>query len=239
MKKIVLTAALTVAAATPALAQGRVQDRGFVNVNALLQTATRDAQVSGAFPLYDEEVTFEGRREIGSGPVLDLSAGVRVWGDFGVGVGFSRFKDSSNVEITARVPDPLIFDNPHEQVVNAGELKHAEAAVHVSAIWFVPVTTKFDVAVSVGPSHITVQQDTITISEANVAPGTATLNDVSRAEVSESTIGFHAGVDLNYLVTPRIGAGLLVRYLTGSTDIAGANVDVGGLQVGGGIRVRF
>lgn len=239
MKKIVLTAALTIAAATPAFGQGPGQDRGFINFNGLLQTSSRDAQISGAFPLYDEEVTFEGRREIGSGPVLDVSAGVRVWGNFALGVGYSRFEDASGVEITARVPDPLLFDNPHVQVVNAGELKHSEQAVHVSAIWFVPVTTKFDVALSAGPSSFTVRQDTITITDANVPLGTSTLTDVTRAEVSESTIGFHAGVDLNYLVTRHVGAGVLVRYVAASTDIAGAKVDVGGLQVGGGIRVRF
>ena len=41
------------------------------------------------------------------------------------------------------------------------------------------------------------------------------------------------------MVTRRIGAGALLRYAAASGEIAGVSVDVGGLQVGAGVRVRF
>jgi hypothetical protein len=48
-------------------------------------------------------------------------------------------------------------------------------------------------------------------------------------------------VDVTYLVTPRYGAGVLLRYTRGSVDIEGANdsLTVGGFQIGAGLRVRF
>jgi hypothetical protein len=54
-------------------------------------------------------------------------------------------------------------------------------------------------------------------------------------------MGIHFGVDITYLVTPRYGVGVLARYTWGSADITGADesVTVGGLQIGGGLRIRF
>jgi len=50
-----------------------------------------------------------------------------------------------------------------------------------------------------------------------------------------------AGLDVTYLVTPRYGAGVLLRYTRGSIDIEGAtdSLAVGGFQIGAGLRVRF
>lgn len=239
MRNVVLTAALALAAAAPAEAQMQWLDQVFVNVNAGAQTSSHEASVSGSFALYDEVSTFQGRREIGGGGLFDLSAGTRVWRNLAVGVGYSRFADSSGIEITAFVPDRLIPGSPHEQTIGTGELDHSENAVHLSAIWFWPVTDKIDVALSAGPSIFSISQESVTITEGNVEPGTSTLTGVTRTEASETTVGFHTGVDVTYLVTPRFGAGLLLRYAGGSTDIGGADVDVGGFQIGVGLRVRF
>jgi hypothetical protein len=239
MRNVVLTAALALAAAAPAEAQIQWLDQVFVNINAGAQTSSHEASVSGSFSLYEETSTFQGRREIGGGALFDISAGTRVWRNLAVGVGYSRFGDSGSMDITALVPDRLIPGSPHEQTIAAGELDHSENAVHFSATWFWPVTDKIDVAVSAGPSVFSISQDSVTIMQDNVQPGTSNLTGVTRVDASETTVGFHTGVDVTYLVTPRFGAGLLLRYAGGSTDIGGADVDVGGFQIGVGLRVRF
>ena len=244
MRIVVLAAALVCAAAGPAGAQGQAQGRWyegvFVNVNGLAQTSSRDVPVRGSFALYDEVATFEGRREIGGGGVFDISAGLRdVWRDLAVSIGYSRFGDSSGVDITALVPDRLVPNSPHQQVLTAGQLDHTENAVHLSVVWFWPFIEKVDVAVSGGPSIFNVNQDTVTITEANVESGTSTLTGINRTKGSDTAVGFNLGVDVTYMVTRRIGAGALLRYAAASGEIAGVSVDVGGLQVGAGVRVRF
>ncbi|HZB25950.1 MAG TPA: hypothetical protein VE379_07450, partial [Vicinamibacterales bacterium] len=64
---------------------------------------------------------------------------------------------------------------------------------------------------------------------------------VRLASSDNTTVGVHFGVDATYLVTPRIGAGVLVRYSVGSADLEGAtdSLTVGGFQIGGGVRLRF
>jgi hypothetical protein len=238
MRNVVLGAALVFAVAGPAQAQMVWTDRGYANLNGLLQTASRDVSASGSFDLYEEVATFDAPREIGSGMVVDLSGGYKVWRNLAIGLGYSRFSNTDNVTVTARIPDPIVFDSPNEQTLSAGDLEHSESAVHLSAVWFYPVTDKIDVAFSAGPSFFTVKETHVTA--VTVQSNTSIVSGVSVGNAKESGTGLHAGVDMTYLVTPRIGAGVLLRYAGTSVDLPGAeDTGVGGFQLGVGVRVRF
>jgi hypothetical protein len=188
--------------------------------------------------LYDEDLTVTGPRKIGGGAVFDLSGGYRVWSNLAVGIGYSRFSDSSNVTVTAAVPDPLISDQPLVQQFDAGRLDHAENAVHLSAVWFWPVTDKIDVAASAGPSIFTVSDQAVT--GVTVQPNTSIATGITTSKDSKTGVGINAGVDVTYLVTRKIGAGFLLRYAGASVDLPTVDsLKVGGLQVGVGARYRF
>jgi len=52
--------------------------------------------------------------------------------------------------------------------------------------------------------------------------------------------GVNVGVDGTYLFTPRVGAGIFLRYAGGSVDLPSApGLKVGGFQAGIGARIRF
>jgi outer membrane protein with beta-barrel domain len=237
--KNVLGVITLVLAAAPAHAQTmQWQDRGFANVNILAQPQSRNVTVSSSFDLYDEPATVEGPRKIGGGAVFDVSGGYRVWRNLAVGLGYSYFADSSNVTATARIPDPLVFDQPVQQDLNAGKLDHSENAVHISAVWFWPVTDKIDVALSAGPSIFNVSDRGV--SGVTVQPNTSIATGVITDKASETGIGINAGVDVTYLVTRKIGAGVLLRYAGSSVDLPTVqSLNVGGFQIGAGLRYRF
>jgi hypothetical protein len=238
MRNVVLVATLAVAAAAPAHAQMKWNDRGFANLSGLYQSGPGNSTQKGSFELYEEPGTFEGPWHLGGGGALDLSGGMRVWRNLAVGLGYSHFSSSGPVNVTARIPDFLVFDQLHEQAINAGDFHHSQNVVHVSAVWFWPVTDKIDVAVSAGPSIFRAKADYVT--GVNVLPNTSTATGVSRASASESAVGGHIGVDATYLIRPRIGAGLLLRYAGASVDLRAVNsLDLGGMQAGVGVRVRF
>jgi hypothetical protein len=95
------------------------------------------------------------------------------------------------------------------------------------------------VAFQFGPTIFLVSQDlpgTLQLSE----PG-PTVTSAALVKDDHTTVGVHFGVDATYLVTPRFGAGVLVRYSVGSVDITGADdsLKVGGFNIGAGLRVRF
>ena len=60
-------------------------------------------------------------------------------------------------------------------------------------------------------------------------------------------IGGNVGVDVTYMLPDMIGVGGLIRYTAASISptapdgvtITPTSIDVGGLQVGGGLRLRF
>jgi hypothetical protein len=91
-----------------------------------------------------------------------------------------------------------------------------------------------DVVISTGPSFVRLSKE---IANGNVVNGTA---QIAVATQTGTTVGAHVGLDVNYLFTSRLGAGVFVRYLRAQVDLpAASGVKVGGFQGGLGLRVRF
>jgi hypothetical protein len=52
--------------------------------------------------------------------------------------------------------------------------------------------------------------------------------------------GVHVGVDLAHAFSDRFGLGVFAHYVAASVDLpSAASVKVGGVQAGGGLRIRF
>ena len=71
-----------------------------------------------------------------------------------------------------------------------------------------------------------------------------TFTDVSARDVSERTLGAHAGAELTWLLTTHVGISGIVRYSHGSItlDTPSGNtvsLDAGGLQTGVALRLGF
>jgi hypothetical protein len=230
-------AALVIAA--PAQAQMTWTDRGFLNVNFGLQEVSRTLNAESTFDLYGEQGTLATSQPIDGGALFDIGAGYKVWQNLAVGLSYSRVQSDADIAIAAGVPDPNFFDRPRAVTGSASNAEHSEHAVHLQGTWMVPVTDKVDVGLSFGPTIFSVKQDlatAITVTE----PGGAIASTTTTTE-DHTAVGVNFGVDLNYLVTPRIGAGVLLRYSRGSVDLDAADdsLTVGGLQFGAGLRVRF
>jgi hypothetical protein len=214
-------------------------DKGYVSVNVGAQVGSQTIATSSTFPLYEETATISSSQKISGGTFFDIGGAYRVWGrNLLAGVTFSHTSNDADVALTASIPDPVRFDSPRAVSRTQAGARHKENAVHLDAIWMIPVANKLDVGVFAGPTIFSVKQDTITT--ATVAePGptvTAPLNTVSK-----TTVGFNAGVDVQYMIQKRWGAGLVARYSFGSTSLEGATekLKVGGFQIGVGGRVRF
>jgi hypothetical protein len=227
------------AAATPAHAQMQWTDKGFFNVSAGLQLGSQDLAVTTPFDIYGETGSVASTLDVKSGGFFDFGAGYKVWRNLAVGVSYSWTDAKSDSAIAASVPDPLIFDAPRQVSATASNVQHQEQAINITGTWMVPVTDKIDVAIAFGPTFFNVSQDvpnSVTVTE----PGPS-ISTVGVEGVDESSVGFHLGVDVTYMVNKRFGVGGLARYSRGSIELANAadNLKVGGFQIGGGLRVRF
>jgi hypothetical protein len=243
-----LSLGLVAAAAAPARAQMRWLDRGFVNVNGGVQGGSDEFALSSTFPFHDETATIASTHETGGSGGFDLSAGARVWRNLAVSLGYSRFTASTDASIAASAPHELLTNTFRSATLDVADLDHKQSAVHLSAVWVVPVTDKIDIALMAGPSFFSLSQQiarSATIEE--VAPpddpisfDQIRLSNATIEEESERAVGGHVGVDFTYLVTRRIGAGILLRWAGASVDLPTvSDAKVGGFQFGAGARVRF
>jgi len=227
------------------------QDRGFVNANVGIQ-ARPDAFTQTTTPvIYGEPASIVVPVALGRSPLFDVSAGLRVWENFGVSVGYSHLSRSAATTVTAVVPNPVLVNQPRTAAAAAGELAHTESVVHLSMLWMYPFSPKFDVAGLLGASIFMVSQDLITgVTIAEGAPPFTSVSIASTrtASASNTAPALTIGADATYRITRQFGAGLFVRYsrLNGGrvsvddpTSGAAIPVSAGGLQAGVGLRARF
>lgn len=234
----VLACGIVITSATPALAQVQWADKGFANLSAGLQVGTSDVTSTQTFDIYGESATLASAQDVKGGLFFDGQAGYKVWRNLAVGIGVSFTQGKSDAAITGTIPDPIAYENPRAASATASGLAHRETWVAGLLTWAMPITDKIDVFFSGGPAMVSVQQElpsTATISE----PG-PTISQVSVTKFTKSGLGFVVGGDVRYMVTQRIGVGVLAKFAAASVDLTDdTTIDAGGFQVGAGIRIRF
>jgi opacity protein-like surface antigen len=231
-----LTAALSIAASSPAMAQAKQPTSVFVDVNAGVQTQSRAIASSTSFPLYGETAIINAAQSIDAGPLFDISGGYRFMRKFGVAVGVSMFSKSGDGSLVASIPSPIAFNRPTTVTSSATGVKHKEMGTHLMFVYFVPILENFDVTVFAGPSFFHLTQD---ILSATVPAGSQTITSATQSQKGNGT-GANGGINFNYMFRPNYGAGLFLRYAGATVDLpSAAGVKVGGFQVGVGLRLRF
>lgn len=231
--------ALCLWSASDAQAQMQWTDRVFLNVNIGAQAPSQSLSAETSPDIYGEAASFVSKQDVGGGAFFDISGGYKLWRNLAVGIGITHAGSKADLTVNASIPDPLVYDHLRPVTAVLPDAKHSQTAINLSGTWIVPVTDKIDVGYVFGPTIFLASQDLPgipTFSE----PG-PTITSLPRESVDKTTLGIHFGVDGTYLVTPRYGVGVLVRYTWGSADIAGAgdSVTLGGFQIGAGLRVRF
>lgn len=246
-RHVVWAAAVAMLCVRTVSAQPAWEDRAFIDVNLGLALASQPFVETSTPIIYDERASLVTAHDPGTGFIkIDLAGGVRVWGHLGVGAGYTTFNTTETATVTAHVPHPTRFGQPRSATADA-PFEHTESAIHVQAIWMLPITERIDLAFSGGPSWVTVKQDLvagIAIEETSPTFATVAISKVMLVNQSDTVIGFNAGADATYFLTPMVGVGLTFRYIAGSVEFPQASggsvgLDAGGLQLGVGIRIRF
>lgn len=223
-------------------------DRYFIAVNGAMQERSLTFQDSRTEPFYAEDSSWTARYGIKSGYGFDAGLGVRLWRGLAAGVAVSRFEDAGRpAAIDGAIPHPFHFDRRRGINGETESLKHVEQAVHVSAAWLLPPLARFRLSLFGGPSFFSVSRDLVADVEfSETYPyNTASYERALVRGVSGSRTGFHAGVDVAWSLTRRLGVGAIVRYaradlvLDSPAHGRGLAVEAGGVQAGAGLRVSL
>ena len=234
--------------ASPASAQFEaLEGRLWVYGNGGYQVGEDTFRRTFTFRAYGEDARFEESHETKSGGLFDLGGSLLVWEQLRVGASYSQLSGSDSTRLTGSVPNPVAVNAARAIPPQDLSLAHEERATHVYAAWVVPITDKLDVAIFGGPSFFNLTQGVVTGVEINEVSGPpwpeVEVAGVTTGEFKKNSIGLHVGADVTYMITPTFGLGGFLRFAQGSIDMESAEgvqpLDVGGVQMGGGVRVRF
>jgi hypothetical protein len=220
--------------------------RGFVTINGGYQAASNDFSDGATFRQNAEDGRLDADYSVTGGPALDIAGGATVWRRLGVAIGITRFSRSTPTAVSASVPHPFFFNRPRSVTGDVAGLRRDELAVHVQARGMLPVRGPLQVMVFGGPSFFTVKQDVISeLTYTEEYPyDAAGLGAAVTTTASESKVGYNVGADIAYFFTRQLGVGFTAQHSTATVSVpspAGGRTDVkaGGLQAGGGLRIRF
>jgi Outer membrane protein beta-barrel domain len=235
--------ATLIGAALPAAAQETAWgDNGYVSFNGLYDASSKSYQTTTEQTINLESTLLTTRHERRPMLVYDLMAGGRVKGNLGFGFAVTYARVSADAEVTGPIPHPFFFDRPRT-LSGAVSLDREDLAVHLDAMWLLPVSEAFQIALFGGPTWFQLKQDTIASIEIDDAYpfDAASLGSFTSATTKGSRFGFNAGVDASYFFSQKLGVHALVRYSDGTVDLgnAAASIEVGGVQAGAGIRIRY
>ena len=233
--------------------------RAFISINAGLHALTGSFSESVVFPesggVYrevlsaaaaQEQARLESAYRYRSGPLFDVSGGVRVAPYFALGAGVSWFSAEETAGVSAQAPHPLFFNRNRSISGVSPPLARSETSVHLQVLVVVPATSSLTVMGFAGPTFFNVEQQLVTdVNFTHAYPfDTATFSSAVASRKSGSTIGFNVGADIAWYFTDRLGIGWFTRYSRGALELPSAGngtleIRPGGLHTAGGLRLRF
>ena len=252
----VLLVGLLVCGVGQAAAQSQwktLTDRAYININGAFQ-GTTDTTFTEALTdtLYGEEAKYELKNALSvGGSTFDVGFGARVWSNLAAGFSISSVATSSSLSATGTVPHPLFMNRSRDVAYQHSAFSQSNLAYHVQFSWFVPFSEKFDVAIFAGPSFFTIDHrrgaGPVSIENSGTLLNTATMTALPTQTSSGNATGVNAGIDATYhlmdFLNMRVGAGVMVRWSSGSVDLATSSgtqsVDAGGVQIAVGARLRY
>jgi hypothetical protein len=245
---IVLVCGVFAGTAQEAAAQAPWSDRGYINVGWGVESGSSAMADSKNFTIYDEAATVNSAATFTSGSLFDVGVGLRIWKNLTVGAGYHQEQNDTEGALSGTIPSPVFFNRPRTLTHAVPGLERKEKATHLMIGWVVPVGSKFDIMLSGGPSFFRVEQDVV--SDVRIGEGANFNSVVADPEVTtrkQSVTGYNVGADATYIVwqndNVRVGAGGFVRFTMADAafDMLSSSqpTEVGGVQFGFGVRLRF
>lgn len=254
MKNFSIAALFISFLATPALAQD--EPRSWVDVNLGVATSAQgDVATSFGGILFGEPSALAaayGRPSRGAD--FDFGGGRMFTSVFGAAVsisGTTHGDDTAGLAIS--IPHPDFFDaSGTDASVTEPALRRGEGALHLQLVAMpLPAGGPVQLRLFGGPSYFRVKQDLVAdmrflqfatpFSRSNVV----TIDAWDSEEVEGSAWGFHAGADVGYFFSRVVGVGGMIRFSRATValfdPLSGQDVEfkAGGVQAGGGLRLRF
>ena len=188
---------------------------------------------------------------------FDVGGGVMLTSKAGIGIDVGGRMHEAQADLTARLPHPFFLDAFATAVARTDiPMQRIDRSLDVQAMLVAVRSRRFRLRAFGGPSWFRIQQDSVNDLTSNQfyfvrSPSNfVELTDYEFVRVDGSGWGFHAGADGSVFFTRHIGVGGLAKYSYGTIDLENTiatalgqselvSVRAGGVQFGGGLRLKF
>lgn len=242
--RVLCVVLLSTAIAQPAFAQGRTST-AIVSVNYGLQLDTQRLSESITLQKHAEPAPVAVTMENKGIPFFDIGMTLRIAGPLGANVALSSASDTDTADVTASIPHPFHFNRLRPISGQVSGVRRKETVLHTNAAYVI-VSPSIDLVVSGGASFFSVEQSFITDVTFNESfPfDTATFRDATLTRGNARKTGYNAAADVIWKIGEAWGLGGIIRYSRASVPFTVGGIDfgdveVGGLQAGGGLRLTF
>lgn len=243
MQRLILTLPLFVLSGLPV--HGQSQRRLTVAISGGYQPTTTAFDDHFEFTVNRETGTASTTYGVDAGPLFDGGFSVRLWRGLGAGIALSYFSVDGSVHAAASIPHPFVFQHQRGVSGNVGGIRRQEKAVHIQAQYLLPSFGDLQITLTGGPSVLDINQTVVTrVKYTEEYPyDTASFAGVDMRKVTGTKTGFNAGADVRWMFAKHFGAGAVLRYTHApielNVDDRRIDVDAGGAQAAGGVRIVF
>lgn len=241
-----ILAVLAVSSLAAPAAGAADEPRFTVLVNGVFAPSSVTYDSVRTFDAFAEVGSIETAYDAGSGPGFE--AGI-VWNfarNFGVGLAGSVVSRDTSADYTAHVPHPLYLSRNRTAEGNLPGLDYQEQQGHLDFV-YTGRSGSFDFSVFAGPSYFNVSSDLLGQPDydQDYPYETITVTDVPALSFDDTGFGFNAGAGFGYRFSRNVGVGVTGRFSRATIELVPetgqdtVEIDAGGFQVAGGLRIYF
>jgi len=259
MKEILIVGVALFLLPSPSAAQSRESFKGWLGVDFMNSSSVqgqdpRNGIMNKAFQPVPADIVIT-YPELGSTLAIQAEGGVRLPWRLGVGIQFSAMSHDGVVELGVTVPHPVgpagvsasaFKDVPFQPI-------RRERALDIVVVYHIPVADRWQVRLLGGPSYIWFSQQSVTdftfgwdaLDQAGAINVIHIANTVQSGELKGHAWGYNVGGDVSYFFKPAVGLGAVAKLNRASFQTVdpvtgnGAEISLGHVSVGGGLRIRF
>jgi hypothetical protein len=228
------------------VAHAQTQPRVEISAGAAAQSSSMSFLSVREFPYFAGTARLDSDHEAGGGIAFDLGVLVPIAGRVGARFALTRTVRDSSSAARGSFPHPFFFNADRTGMWTADALDLREIGVHVSLDLKVIDGDRFDVSLFGGPTFFDYDQGVIeNVDVIENYPYDTIDARVVTSNTKGGTLGFHAGIDGTWFFSRHVGVGAVFRYAAAQQQNIRIgegepfDLDLGGAQGGGGIRIRF
>jgi hypothetical protein len=192
---------------------------------------------------YAETATIRSSYEAGTGFGPGVALQVSLYRGFGILAGYSRASRDVTGTLDVSRPHPLYLQRPRTATAELAGYGYTESGIDLD-VAFARSAGSIDWALFAGVTLFSIEADLL---GEQYPYDELTITSTAATAVDESATGFNVGGRLDYRfgAGKRFGLGISARYssasvgLVAGADAAETTLDLGGLSVGGGVRIYF